>query len=243
MDWASIDKKDFELFVEKYNSVGEILQHLNLRQSGGNYKTVKTYLSKYGLFEKILQKSKIKSIGPLIDGNKRAAFQKADEFIEYICTSNKDIRSNFIKKYLLKFKIKENKCDICGSAMWNNKVLCLQIHHKDGKHSNNHIDNLQLLCPNCHSQTENFAGKKLKKSENPSIRNKCPNCNGPKYRQSKLCIKCRQVERYNDWIKNIPVDIKTLKDLLHSFSYVKVAQMYGVTDNCIRKWEIKLSKS
>ena len=69
--------------------------------------------------------------------------------------------SNAIRKYL--FEKYNNSCQICG---WNeiNKYtgnVPLQIHHIDGDCTNNKEENLQLLCPNCHSLTENF-GKRNK---------------------------------------------------------------------------------
>lgn len=54
------------------------------------------------------------------------------------------------------------KCSECGlGPNWNNKPLTLQVDHIDGDNQNNDLDNLRLLCPNCHSQTETFAGKNI----------------------------------------------------------------------------------
>lgn len=66
-------------------------------------------------------------------------------------------------KRLIKEGYKENKCEICGISEWMNKPISLQLHHKDGDHYNHVLDNLQILCPNCHSQTDSFAGKNSKK--------------------------------------------------------------------------------
>ena len=51
------------------------------------------------------------------------------------------------------------KCDCCGISSWNNKPLVLTIEHKNGNHFDNRIPNLELLCSNCHSQTDTFCGK------------------------------------------------------------------------------------
>lgn len=59
--------------------------------------------------------------------------------------------------------MKEYKCEICGITEWNKKHISLVLHHKDGNHSNNDINNLQVLCPNCHSQTDTYAGKSSRK--------------------------------------------------------------------------------
>lgn len=53
----------------------------------------------------------------------------------------------------------EYKCQCCGISIWNNKPITLQLHHIDGNRNNNEDNNLMLLCPNCHSQTDNFCGK------------------------------------------------------------------------------------
>ena len=45
------------------------------------------------------------------------------------------------------------------------KPISLEVHHIDGNGKNNSLDNLQLLCPNCHSQTENYKGKNVKKKK------------------------------------------------------------------------------
>lgn len=51
-------------------------------------------------------------------------------------------------------------CEECGCGPWHNgQSLMLQVHHKDGDRRNNRLENLQVLCPNCHTQTDNFAGK------------------------------------------------------------------------------------
>ena len=59
-----------------------------------------------------------------------------------------------IKSKLL--KLKEYRCECCGISSWNNKPISLEMHHLDGNTLNNNLSNLQLLCPNCHSQTNNY---------------------------------------------------------------------------------------
>jgi Zn finger protein HypA/HybF involved in hydrogenase expression len=83
-------------------------------------------------------------------------------FIQSILTFNTErrIKSSTIKNRLIRFKIKENKCEECKLQMWNNKPLVLQLHHIDGNRYNNTLENLQILCPNCHSQTDTFGNKR-----------------------------------------------------------------------------------
>jgi heterodisulfide reductase subunit B len=67
-----------------------------------------------------------------------------------------------LKQRLLQENIKENKCENCGIEEWLEKKLNMQLHHKDGNGKNNSLDNLQMLCPNCHAQTETYSGKNAK---------------------------------------------------------------------------------
>ncbi len=64
-----------------------------------------------------------------------------------------------LKKRILKEKILENKCAICGITEWNKKTISLQLDHIDGNGHNHKLENLRLICPNCHSQTDTFCGK------------------------------------------------------------------------------------
>ena len=71
------------------------------------------------------------------------------------------------------FEEREYKCECCGITEWNGKPIALQLHHINGIHNDNRLSNLQLLCPNCHSQTENFGTKGrgtsiIRKAENLS---------------------------------------------------------------------------
>ena len=55
-------------------------------------------------------------------------------------------------------KLRGRKCEKCGLQEWQGQKIPLQVHHIDGNHYNNVIDNLQILCPNCHAQTDTYAG-------------------------------------------------------------------------------------
>ena len=68
-----------------------------------------------------------------------------------------------IRKYLIDNR--SHKCEVCKNTEWLGKIITLEIHHIDGNSKNNEFDNLQLLCPNCHSMTDNYKAKNKGKSE------------------------------------------------------------------------------
>lgn len=63
------------------------------------------------------------------------------------------------KHRLLEENLLEYKCSNCGISEWQGKSLVLQLHHVNGNNRDNRLENLVLLCPNCHSQTHNFCRK------------------------------------------------------------------------------------
>jgi hypothetical protein len=71
-----------------------------------------------------------------------------------------------MRKYLNRYL--GDYCECGQGRLWNNKKLTLQIDHKDGDISNNEIENLRLICPNCHTQTDNWGIKNI--SENGRIK-------------------------------------------------------------------------
>jgi Zn finger protein HypA/HybF involved in hydrogenase expression len=67
-----------------------------------------------------------------------------------------------IKQRLIRLGLKQHRCETCGISEWLGKPLSLALHHINGDGDDNRLENLEPLCPNCHSQTENFAGRALR---------------------------------------------------------------------------------
>jgi Zn finger protein HypA/HybF involved in hydrogenase expression len=64
-----------------------------------------------------------------------------------------------LKNRLLKEKVKARCCEDCGLAEWRGQPIPLELHHRNGVNNDHRLENLQLLCPNCHALTENCRGK------------------------------------------------------------------------------------
>jgi len=67
-----------------------------------------------------------------------------------------------LKNKLLKQGVFKNECSICGISEWNNNKLNMELDHIDGNKYNHLLNNLRLLCPNCHSQTDTYRAKNIK---------------------------------------------------------------------------------
>ena len=64
--------------------------------------------------------------------------------------------SNVVKRWLTE---QNSSCWKCGITEWNSATIVLEVEHIDGDSSNNTPANLELLCPNCHSQTKTYKGR------------------------------------------------------------------------------------
>lgn len=78
-----------------------------------------------------------------------------------ILCNNSKVTYGTLKKFIMKYNVIEYICCECGQGdSWKNKPITLDLHHINGNNKDNRVDNLVFLCPNCHTQTENYKGKK-----------------------------------------------------------------------------------
>ena len=138
--------------VKASGSIRQILIALNLKPSGANYRSVHMLIDKLNLDTSHFH-------GQLWNKGKQLPLKVA---IEKYLSNEKPIQSNSLRKRLLRENILQSICDCCKNDTWNDKPIPLELHHKDGNHSNNNLSNLQLLCPNCHAQTDTYRGKNKK---------------------------------------------------------------------------------
>ena len=68
-----------------------------------------------------------------------------------------------LKRRLLKAGLLPRHCQSCGISQWRGRPLSLELHHVNGHGEDNRLANLELLCPNCHSQTETYGGLNAKR--------------------------------------------------------------------------------
>ena len=78
--------------------------------------------------------------------------------LEELLTNGPRGRYN-IKLRLIAAGLLENSCEECGISEWRDGPLSLELHHRNGEKHDNRLENLALLCPNCHSQTDSWGGK------------------------------------------------------------------------------------
>lgn len=213
--WTSTTDIEFCDIVSKSNSYNEIHNKLGLSIKPNN-EIVKSRMHKLGLNNKHFNRRLCIS-----DTNKKIP-------LHLMLTENSKHARNNLKRRLLNAGMLANKCSICGQLpIWNGIPLVLHIDHINGIHNDNRIENLRMVCPNCHSQTSTFSGKNLS-TGSVSI---C-SCGNIKTKQGASCLNCRDNRRR----KTIRPDADTLVSEVKEHGYYKLRSKYGVSDNAIRKW-------
>ena len=69
-----------------------------------------------------------------------------------------------LKNRLFKTGMKVNECEECGINDWNGQPLNCELDHINGERTDHRLENLRILCPNCHSQTSTFRAKNINAS-------------------------------------------------------------------------------
>lgn len=156
-------KELLEENVKDCYSFAELARRLGLKPEGSNPKTLRKKLDEFKV-----DYSHFTGKG----WNQGLKFKpKKAKDLDSILVKDSNYQSYKLLKRLISEGRKEHKCEKCGNTEWNGQSISLELHHIDGDHHNNTIDNLQVLCPNCHAQTDNFRGKKNRISTDEEYKN------------------------------------------------------------------------
>ena len=216
----SIDIEDLKMAVKNNESLRSVLIHFNIYGDGRNTHVLKERLNRDGIDFSHIQ------LGKNCNANRKFFQHRKD--VSVWLTENSQVSKWDLKKRLLRDGLLRNECYICGLGnTWQNKKISLQLDHINGINNDNRLENLRILCPNCHSQTDTFGSKRFESKKS------CPSCGVKIYKDSKKCSLCSN--RENAKVKNRPT-LEVLLDEVDKFGYCAVGRKYGVSDNAIRKW-------
>ena len=152
-------KEEFEDAAKKSFSIAEMCRHLGIKPCGGNYKLIHNAISEHNL-----DTSHFRGQGWNI-GLKFVPSEAVP--INQILVKDSCYQSYKLKNRLIKEGLKQHICESCGLTLWQEKLIPLELHHINGNNKDNRLENILLLCPNCHALTDSYRGKnnKSKKKE------------------------------------------------------------------------------
>ena len=167
----------------------------------------------------------------------KANYRKKKPLLE-VAVINSTYSRHCLKKRLIKDLGWEYKCKECGQGdVWKGKKLTLELDHINGVNNDHRLENLRLLCPNCHTTMPTNKGANVKKNKKPKKITKCTDCDKRISKVSTRCRSCASIKsnETKKKVKDRP-SLETLLKDLETMPYTKVGKKYGVSDNCIRKW-------
>lgn len=150
------NKEELQKAALEAKSLIDVLRYFGMTVRGnGNYRSAKKFLVRYNIdtshFDPYHKRVKVLQTN---------ALRTQISLEEILKGKHPTYMGSKLYKRLIKANLKLPKCEICGQKdEWRGQPLTLHIDHIDGNHTNHKLENLRVLCPHCHSQTDTFGSK------------------------------------------------------------------------------------
>src|SRR5210317_461239 len=141
-----IDKEEFIKVCTEELSMARAASKLGL-----HFNTFKKYAISYGVYN---PNPSGKGLNKKHNGSKIPTD-------EILAGKHPQYQTHKLRLRLIKEGIKEEKCEMCGIEDWQGERLAFELDHIDGNSRNHLLENLRVVCPNCHSQTETYRAKNI----------------------------------------------------------------------------------
>ncbi|MEM6397505.1 MAG: HNH endonuclease [Bacteroidota bacterium] len=135
-------------------SIAEVCRKLGIKAAGGNYSTLKQRFQDWKIDTSHFR-GQGWNIGLKFKPNPKKPLSE-------ILVEESSYQAYKLKKRLLGEGVKSHICESCNLTMWQQVEIPLELHHINGVRTDNRLENIRLLCPNCHALTSNYRGKNIR---------------------------------------------------------------------------------
>lgn len=147
-------KEKLEEAIKNSTNWADVCRHFNVKPSTGGQTHITKIAKRYDI-----DISHFTGHG----WRKGKIFQHERKPLEYYLQYNgKFIINTRLRKMLNEAGLKENKCESCGLIEWMDEPIPLELDHINGDNEDRRLENLRVLCPNCHALTPTYCKKKLR---------------------------------------------------------------------------------
>ena len=150
--------EDFVQAVKESLSYAQVISKLHLRVAGSNYDTVKRKIRELGLDVSHMTGKAWNQ------GERYSPLREKQPLSEILVEHSTFVNANHLRERLLSEGVKARRCECCGNSEWLGQPITLELHHVNGIRDDQRLENLMVLCPNCHAMTKNYRGKNKVKS-------------------------------------------------------------------------------
>jgi transposase-like protein len=133
----------------------EVQRRLGYTPSGGIHRFVRAHIARLGI-----DTSHFVGQAWMRGRTKPPARRRLE--LEVLLVTGSTVSSSSLRQKLVRAGLKEARCEMCGISEWNGTPLSLELDHINGDHTDNRVENLRIVCPNCHSITETWCGRTKK---------------------------------------------------------------------------------
>ena len=215
-------------------SYAEALRRLGMRAAGGNWRTLKRYA--IDVWNIPVDHFDPRASQRIALGRGRTPARPLDELL---VENSHQSRGN-LKRRLYQAGLKRRRCELCGQGEeWQGRRMALILDHVNGVSTDNRLENLRIVCPNCAATLDTHCGRNMKlvrpcaacgalfRSDNDGQRHCSQSCGQRSAAARSAQLARRRVERppYEQLVAEVAAT-----------NWSAVGRKYGVSDNAVRKW-------